>query len=89
MALNRICVIALIALLGASCFASPLSQTGTDTKKEPAIRAKRDVSSKVLTRRENPVQSRDARIERMITLPDDQREFMNRQIMQALAGVCQ
>lgn len=90
MALRGICIIALIVLLGASCSSSPLSQPGSDTKGEPAIRARRDLLAKALTRRENPgVQSRDARMERMVNLPEDQREFMNRQIMQALAGVCQ
>lgn len=92
MAPKAICVFALIVLLGASSFASPLSPAGSDTKEEPAIRTRRDVLAKVLTRRESPgLQSRDARMERMermVTLPDDQREFMNRQIMQALAGVC-
>ncbi|XP_048105352.1 gastrin/cholecystokinin-like peptide [Alosa alosa] len=87
MALQRLYVIALIALFGVSCFASPLFQPGTDGKTEPALRARRDVLGKALTRRENSVQSRDARMERMITLPDDQREFMNRQIMQALAEI--
>ncbi|KAL2086804.1 hypothetical protein ACEWY4_017863 [Coilia grayii] len=87
MALNHIGVIVLIALLGASCFASPLSQTRTATGKEPEIRARRDITHKALTRRENSVQSRDARVERMVALPDDQREFINRQIMQALAEI--
>ncbi|XP_063073340.1 gastrin/cholecystokinin-like peptide [Engraulis encrasicolus] len=91
MALHHIAVMVLVALLAASCLASPLSQADGATGKGAhvaEIRAKRDIARKALARRENSVQTLDnTRVERMLPLPDDQREYMNRQIMQALAEI--
>ncbi|XP_051532686.1 gastrin/cholecystokinin-like peptide [Myxocyprinus asiaticus] len=76
-----------ITMLAVACVASPLSEetpgrTDATEREERGIPETRE--SATGTER---LQSRAARLRRFASLPEDQREFMSRQILQALSEI--
>ncbi|KAK1805789.1 hypothetical protein P4O66_012780 [Electrophorus voltai] len=80
--------LAFIMVLATECLALPLSQSENEMEKASAQpwerRLRRGAAG---AGSDKAVQTRDARMERLPSLPEDQREFMSKQILQALSEI--
>ncbi|KAK2874412.1 hypothetical protein Q8A67_021565 [Cirrhinus molitorella] len=78
--MSKCVVLTAIAMLAVACVASPLSKVTTSNTK---------ATERIPERPPETPERPDSRVRRSVHIPEDQRELMSRQLLQALSEIIQ